>query len=827
MLVFVSSILDLSILDAHPINSIDALVSHAADRIKSRDSKFLVVPLCEEAIELQRQDFMFTVDLIGRTALRMSGVSDDANPYLLRLPDSEELLQANLRDLSSAAAGQAQAPEALSLPVCTPNENAELDALVLEFLAELASIEEIGEVVTWLFAADQMLQWRVQKLAKLPECLESIEIGFQLSKVAAVATAQFALHHASVADERNPFIRTVNQARAGLETWRNDLKLTQPEYHDASLLILGQTSQLPPCNSVEIAYVYSTFLDDVQDAVEISLEFESPTVMIEYAESHIELRSDTLSRFPPCAELFEIGWLSQEYLDANAGYVSHLIFGFSPERNPFRARLIEASDAFFTWHGETSEYLRNIDGIVGPSPDERAVAACRPGEFAYMIGYLIPDFRTFVSAGLAIESAADNLPLIERSFRLRDRLWSELPRCREALEIGLLMRKIAGDWLSMQAVHNIHRREDNRYAAQVQGDLDRFLEMNDTFANPANGQDQPAEKPPLIAPERSTALPACTDNEQVDALSNVSDAMDELYDTLDQLEDFEDLLSWSRKAVQKREDNISSVKLCAENLEYVWLNMQFLSDFVSWYGMILEGMSRDEIPFTWYSSAYLKRIIAWEDRVKEINRSDSSNEDRPTVSLEVPVCAIADLVFLVSEIVPRFESFADLALAVRSKADFHFLADNLIFYREKLRAGLPRCREAMEIGLAMLKTASDYVSMYALDYAGADSEDIPYLEYIEKNTDLIIARNNELVEALGLDEKTVESATTVTYYVTANPYANIRSCASTNCEIVVTAQNGEGLMVVDDSSDWYEVRLDDGQTAFIAGFLMSDTPPGR
>ena len=37
---------------------------------------------------------------------------------------------------------------------------------------------------------------------------------------------------------------------------------------------------------------------------------------------------------------------------------------------------------------------------------------------------------------------------------------------------------------------------------------------------------------------------------------------------------------------------------------------------------------------------------------------------------------------------------------------------------------------------------------------------------------------------------------------------------------------GEGLTVLDDSSDWYEVRLEDGQTAFIAGFLMSKTPPG-
>ena len=825
LLVFVSSILDLSILDAHPIISIDALVSHAADQIESREGKFLVVPLCDEAIELQRQDFMITVDLIGRTALRMSGVSDDTNPYLLRLPDSEGRLQTNLQNLSSADSGQAQAPETRRLPVCTPNENAELDSLVIEFLAKLDSNEEIGEVDTWLFAADQMLQWRVQNLAKLPECLESIEIGFQLSKAAADAAAQFALHYASVAVERNPFIETVNQARGGLETWRDDLKLTEPEYQDASLLILGQASELPPCNSVEIAYVFSIFLDEVQDVAEIGSNFESPTVMMDYAESHIDLRSDTLSRFPLCAELFEVGWLSQEYLDTNAGYVSHLIIGYSPERNPFAARLIEASDAFLTWHGETSEYLRNIDGIVGPSADERAVAACRPGEFAYMIGYLIPDFRSFVSAGLAIESAAENLPLIERSFTLRERLWSELPRCREALEIGLLMRKILGDWLSMQAVHNIHRREDNRYAAQVQADLDRFLELNDTFARPVNGQSQPAEKPPLIAPERTTALPACTDKEQLDALSNVSEALEELYDTFDKLEVIEDLLVWSRKAVQKREDIIASIKLCAENLEYVWLNTQFLNDFVSWYGMILDGMSRDEIPFTWYSSAYLKRIIAWEDRVKEINRSDSSKEDRTAVSPEVSSCANADLVFLVSEIAPRFESFADLALSVRSKADFHDLADNLIVYREKLRAGLPRCREALEIGLAMLKTAGDYVSMYALDYAGADSEDIPYLEHIKTNTDLIIARNNEWIEALGLDEETVESAPTVTYYVTANPYANIRSCASTNCEIVATAQNGEALAVVDDSADWYELRLEDGQTAFIAGFLMSATPP--
>ena len=32
-------------------------------------------------------------------------------------------------------------------------------------------------------------------------------------------------------------------------------------------------------------------------------------------------------------------------------------------------------------------------------------------------------------------------------------------------------------------------------------------------------------------------------------------------------------------------------------------------------------------------------------------------------------------------------------------------------------------------------------------------------------------------------------------------------------------------MVIDDTKDWYEVRLDNGEPAFIAGFLMSNTRP--
>lgn len=65
-----------------------------------------------------------------------------------------------------------------------------------------------------------------------------------------------------------------------------------------------------------------------------------------------------------------------------------------------------------------------------------------------------------------------------------------------------------------------------------------------------------------------------------------------------------------------------------------------------------------------------------------------------------------------------------------------------------------------------------------------------------------------------------------TYYVTATPYVNIRSCAATSCEIVGAAQHGEALTVIDDSGDWYEIQLENGESAFVAGFLASERPPG-
>ena len=70
-----------------------------------------------------------------------------------------------------------------------------------------------------------------------------------------------------------------------------------------------------------------------------------------------------------------------------------------------------------------------------------------------------------------------------------------------------------------------------------------------------------------------------------------------------------------------------------------------------------------------------------------------------------------------------------------------------------------------------------------------------------------------------------EESTTQTCYVKANDYVNIRACPATTCAIATITQPGQTLTGCDDSGDWYEIVLENGETAFVVGYLLSATPP--
>lgn len=560
ILVLMNSLLDF---DSAPGETHDDLIERGRSQLEKRESSFSLLPLCAEAIGTQRQNIMLKGDLVGYNALRLAGLSDDENPYVIHgRIDEKRLAELSLGLLSEDMEEERSADDG-GIVFCSREENQKLDHLVSDFGATQSAVDDGQNREEWINSLDNMLGWREDKLQQLPQCAQAIELGYLLNKLATDSAAMYAFSYAGIPAENNPYAESVALTLRGLTTWRDELLLTRPEYEGATVLALGQGSELPPCSSAEIAAAYSVILDEVMAVILTAQRVEAAADLIAYGDAHISLRDGSLARLPLCQEIFEIGWLARQVLGDNIAWFALNLYGFAGEQNPFTSQADEKMQSIKSWLEATEEYLTGIEVTSGPEADARGLALCSDEEILFVIGYLLPGYRSFIDEAFGLETFGDLFKLYDHSFAFRDRLWRELPRCQQVLEIGMLMRQVTADWVTLMSLD--------------------------------------ASEPPL---ERN-----------------------------------------------------------------------------------------------------------------------------------------------------------------------------------------------------------------------------PYLLELKRDMGLITEmRGSLLTRSAGAGIAGVGGAT---YYVTANPYANIRACASTSCDIVATAQNGEALTIIDDSKDWYEVRLDSGGSAFIAGFLMSKNPPGN
>lgn len=556
ILVLISSMLDYLEGRQPIVNTIDDLLDHAGSHIDSRDSSYSLLPLCRTAIVTQRQVIALYGDFAGGSALDHADLSRSANPYFVLDLVDEARIDRALEDLM-AAAGEGDAPaERGALRLCSREENDLLNELATEFL-DIDLGPAGAQNPLSISVINSILAWRDEKISLLPECAQAIELGFLLNKATTDAAALLAFRYADVPDADNPYTQPVSQVRERLSTWRKDLKIIQPRHKGATVLALGPASELPACATTDIHGAYNLLLRQALEVVQMIHSAETGADLAPYEQAHLELLEGSLAPLPLCAELFEFNWLARQLLTDKAAEAAYKVLGYDASNNPFAGRLRDTGNALLSWIDNAEAILEGNVQLVPPTVDEQEAPACRPSEALLVIGYIEPEFRAFVSAGRGMETGEDLYALFDHSLAIRNQLWQDLPRCREALEIGLVMQQITGDW----------------------------------------------------------------------------------------------------------------------------------------------------------------------------------------------------------------------------------------------------------------------ITMLAFDIAGADSVDyVPYLEQIKRGMDRFKQLSDELSQG--------PPRAAMTYFVTANPYANIRSCASTSCSIVTTAQNGDALSVVDDSGDWYELLLDDGRSGYIAGFLMSKTRPG-
>ena len=255
---------------------------------------------------------------------------------------------------------------------------------------------------------------------------------------------------------------------------------------------------------------------------------------------------------------------------------------------------------------------------------------------------------------------------------------------------------------------------------------------------------------------------------------------------------------------------------CAEAFEVGWLMSQVSGDAVAVATLDVAGKDN-----AWM----LGPMQTGQARIAEMLEDLRAALDGAAVTLQSlddvgAACSDAQLAILAPDILVSFQDTGAMALEVTTPEAFDRYASAYLAWRADAWRRLPHCAEAVEFGLMMNQILGDFVALFLHRFIGVADEDNPVKTQIEGE----LFRFSDMMEAVvaALDR----NRTVKTYYVTVTGGANIRACPTTDCEILTVYAKGEAMRIIEDEGEWYELRFENGETGFIAGFLASTAPPG-
>ncbi|MCY4070548.1 MAG: SH3 domain-containing protein [Chloroflexi bacterium] len=330
-----------------------------------------------------------------------------------------------------------------------------------------------------------------------------------------------------------------------------------------------------------------------------------------------------------------------------------------------------------------------------------------------------------------------------------------------------------------------------------------------------------------LSQARDEGFPPCSSAQLRHTLESTIPHFQDVYLAIDSSQTINALLENLDGLPTLRSDILPSLLSCEENVQSSLLMSQILGDSVGLTALRSLGLSASLNPYPEYINDQVARLNELQaENFRIVNEDADERLLQLPIDRRAPKCSSAQLTSL-QDIAAAFRdlhaSHADLEIG----ADLLAYIEQLLEWRLATLPLLPSCVEAQEFALRIIQMTADTPAMYALRTAGVDKAANPFYESVNSDAEHLTAWINQFAATAAGDEmasgELLESGevTSKTYYITASSYVNIRSCGSTNCDIVGTADRGQAITVIDDSGGWYEIRLENGETAFIAGFLTS------
>ncbi len=425
------------------LTTVDDLLRFAESAITDQQNNLSALPTCSDAIDYQRLSIEVVGDFIARQALDLADVPPEDNPYQLRYADEQERIGASLSVMLGLDRSDVPAAEARSLPDCSDNELTALDASVSELLTLLDSSDASDDQAYALLAIDARLLWREEALLEWPACAQWVELLPALSAAATYSATEYAIA-AVAADADNPFANRTAAHIARLQHWLTPAGAALSVPSGATIASKG----LPACGPDELAQAYNILTPGYATLVDSAGQISELSDLRRYSKAYLQFRTVQLAELPLCAEAFAVGWDARQLLGGLATTASLDLIAAAGGPNAYGETLTDDSARVAEAVDDLASRIEGLNGLSarasGPS-----LLACSRLDILFLANYLLPDFDAFSQAALSLQTPAGLPELVERSLDLRELLWLETPRCAEALELGLVIRRIAADLVAM------------------------------------------------------------------------------------------------------------------------------------------------------------------------------------------------------------------------------------------------------------------------------------------------------------------------------------------------------------------------------------------
>ena len=443
------------------------------------------LPLCADAIAIQRLLIQLGGDALGRAALDLADLPADDNPYLRRLPSDQAQIEGLLSSMIAIDRSDAKPAQERELAACQRDDWRALDDAAAAVLDATGSASDASSPAAALIEIDRLLQWRESTIPSLPECAESINLIQALSAAATDAAAYQAFTYGGVSAERNPFPPLLEESIAIVTDWREAFPHAAAANSGANI-----DKPLPPCPPAALSAAFTELQAEYAALIERAEAAESSADLLDFGAAQVAFRATGLAALPHCAEGFELRWWAAEAL-ADATLRSAIALGAPASIIAGReARMnLNAARAASSW-GTLARAPGQAETATTPSQNSGSIAQaprCGDGDHIFFFSYLLPDFWQLTDAAQMLTQPEEAAGFIDQSYAFRQLLWSYLPRCGDALEMGLLMRAVAADASAIIALELAGAAvADSPYLPKMAGDLKRVFEQTEHF-NPSCG----------------------------------------------------------------------------------------------------------------------------------------------------------------------------------------------------------------------------------------------------------------------------------------------------------------------------------------------------